>query len=221
MAKDAEIEDIKLGGAKVSRKMLETKRFEEVADSDDEPSEEWLRGVEMEGDGSLGKTQETTSPASNSSSANSTLAKNSESTDPIPRKRSASTTSEAPFTALLSQPPGAKEKAVKLRKKKLGLWDGDKGKGPEWSVISDLMFLASCDTFFICQIWYLIDSFYSLHHHAYRQWRTFLIIILATWIFEYNHTSFLGILTDIEALKNLSDILIGRRFSSKMVLMIR
>ena len=121
VAKDAEIEDMKLGGAKVSRKMLETKRFEEVADSDDEPSEEWLRGVEMEGDGSLGKTQETTSPASNSSSANSTLAKNSESTDPIPRKRSASPTSEAPFTALLSQPPGAKEKAVKLRKKKLGL----------------------------------------------------------------------------------------------------
>ena len=120
VAKDAEIEDMKLGGAKVSRKMLETKRFEEVVDTDDEPSEEWLRGVEMEGDGSLGKAKKISS-ASNSSSANSTLAKTSESTDPIPRKRSASPTSEAPFTALLSQPPGAKEKAVKLRKKKLGL----------------------------------------------------------------------------------------------------
>ena len=145
-AKDAEIEDMKLSGAKVSRKMLETQKFvdddDHVGDAEeDEPTDDWLRSVEEDAQGRCSKKDIPVAAAASSSltvtdaspnpianNDNSSLATSrcdkpdsspTKSSPTSDRKRSSSPPIASSVS--LSQPPDAKEKAAKLRKKKLGL----------------------------------------------------------------------------------------------------
>jgi len=141
-AKDAEIEDMKLSGAKVSRKMLETQKFvdddDHVGDAEeDEPTDDWLRSVEEEAQGRCSKKKDipvaaassslTATDASLNPIANNDNSSRCDKPDSSPTKSSSTSdrkrSSSPPIASSvsLSQPPDAKEKAAKLRKKKLGL----------------------------------------------------------------------------------------------------
>ena len=146
-AKDAEIEDMKLSGAKVSRKMLETQKFvdddDHVGDAEeDEPTDDWLRSVEdgatrdgrsenrkanIDGAACASSTVETVATCAAINDNSSLATSRCDKPDSSPTKSSSTSdrkrSSSPPIASSvsLSQPPDAKEKAAKLRKKKLGL----------------------------------------------------------------------------------------------------